>query len=46
MSSSDSPRPEVPEGKIIRVFTAVESVVYVCLGLLLAGLAFTLITSA
>ena len=42
MSSSESPRPEA-RGWAVRAFTAVEGIVYIGLGLLLTGIAFTLL---
>ncbi len=45
MSSSVSPQSEAREGKVVRVFTAVEGIVYVGLGLLLTGIAFTLLVT-
>lgn len=45
MSSSVSPRSEARDGRVVRVFTAVEGIVYVGLGLLLTGIAFTLLVT-
>jgi uncharacterized membrane protein (DUF373 family) len=44
MSSSESPRPEA-RGWVVRAFTAVEGIVYIGLGLLLTGIAFTLLVT-
>jgi uncharacterized membrane protein (DUF373 family) len=45
MSSSDLPRPE-PRDRIASAFTVVESIVYISLGLLLTGIAFTLLVTS
>ena len=45
MTSSESPRPE-PRERIASAFTVVESIVYISLGLLLTGIAFTLLVTS
>jgi uncharacterized membrane protein (DUF373 family) len=45
MSSSQSPRP-APRERVASAFTVVEGIVYVCLGLLLTGIAFTLLATS
>jgi len=45
MSLPESPRPE-PRERIARTFTVVEGIVYIGLGLLLTGIAFTLLVTS